>query len=809
METGLKLYVLALGGMLALPFALTQLLFCSSRFNSPRFSRKGIVGFGTVLNLIVNSIAILGSLAFAFQTGRPWSILKRILLLQCSWQDLSSFALTVGICSAFGLLFGLVLRKVFFKEISLSGKGRTAAVCLSLLCVGILLTCFSLSRKETERVFLSEICRKTAAANLNPAEEEIPDDEEREISYVMITNPSVLECALEKVFLSESEDELFALCFENVRIPARGSCRLTMDYAHGLDLEKNGNTDVILSTGGKIIDRVQIPFLAENASWRRDDKSETGEIHEDVRAASAGIAKPLFSRPGGFYSEGFELSITAEEGMTIYYTLDGSDPVIYGLPYTMPLAIEDCTQNENKWSARTDTSAGFLADSSRYTIPDQPVDKCTIVRAVCFNGEGKAGEIASESYFIGFDGRKGYDGIGIISVITDPENLFDDEKGIYVLGNVFRKESKTTAEDPEWWWWPANYHQRGRSWEREASVQFFNRNREMILSKEIGIRIRGGASAGSVLKGLNLYARSAYDRDPFFRADFFENGYYAKRLTLSAGGNNVSWKVKDWLTTFLAGDLKIATTHFLPCCLFLDGEYWGNYWLSEQYDELFFEHTYGISARNVIAIKNEEIKVGSDEDKELYTEMKNYIVKNDLSDPNCYKTASEMIDIESFAAYYALEIYIANHDQGLRQNCIMWRAREKEEADSGDTRWRFALIDVNHPSCYGEANDDTLSRYLGRNKIFRSLMSNADFSNRFYSELKKLATEYFTDEKVEDALSIYLQMMEKPMEQEHRLFNRSITDQSELDAIRSFAHERQEYILNLCAEHDPQAVGGH
>ena len=200
------------------------------------------------------------------------------------------------------------------------------------------------------------------------------------------------------------------------------------------------------------------------------------------------------------------------------------------------------------WSAREDVSAAFL-DDRRYTVPDAPVDKCVVFRAACVRPDGTPGRSVSACYFIGYENREGYENIGVVSLVTDPANLFDDETGIYVLGDVFLDQYDEETETRGFWWWPANYHKKGRSWEREAAVWFFGADRGLQLAKQVGLRVKGGASAGMLPKGLNLYARPEYGGDSRFYADLFGSGYAAKRLSLTAGGNDVYLKVRDWLTT--------------------------------------------------------------------------------------------------------------------------------------------------------------------------------------------------------------------------------------------------------------------
>ena len=90
------------------------------------------------------------------------------------------------------------------------------------------------------------------------------------------------------------------------------------------------------------------------------------------------------------------------------------------------------TSEPNKYSARTDITA--------YTdvlAPDEGVLKAAVVRAVAVDSQGRASDIITKTYFVGSANVERYKKMKVISLVTDPDNLFDYDKGIYVLGKVY------------------------------------------------------------------------------------------------------------------------------------------------------------------------------------------------------------------------------------------------------------------------------------------------------------------------------------------------------------------------------------
>ena len=258
----------------------------------------------------------------------------------------------------------------------------------------------------------------------------------------------------------------------------------------------------------------------------------------------------IFSKQSGFYEEEFQLKIYAPSD-EIYYTLDGSEPNRESLRYDAPILIDDATKNENVYSLRTDVCGSFIAGDTLYTIPDYLVDKCTVIKVAYYDETGNLSAAETRNYFVNYDEKAGYENISIISVTTDSENLFSDDKGIYVLGDSFKEYcEENDLSTKSYYRWGANFLNRGREWERNVNIQVFDENKELVLSQNVGMRIQGGVSRGLLPKSLNFYARDEYG-DNRMKYDFFDTGYYPQRVTLSGGGN-------DYYSIKFAKNIKYA-----------------------------------------------------------------------------------------------------------------------------------------------------------------------------------------------------------------------------------------------------------
>lgn len=497
-----------------------------------------------------------------------------------------------------------------------------------------------------------------------------------------------------------------------------------------------------------------------------------------------------FSKESGFYEDTFDLELYAPKGAEIYYTLDGSIPNENAIKYTKPIVISDATENENIHCTQAELTAGDIA------IPSYNIDKCVVVRAKCVDANGRWSRVKTESYFLGYACKQGYTGMNVISIVTAPDNLFDYDTGIYVTGHIY--DECASKEQLPWYKANANYHQRGAAWEREASIQIFNSHKEVVLNRECGIRIQGGATRAFVPKSINIYAREQYDGENRFYIDLFNTGYMADAVTLFAGGNDFKGKLQDKLVAELVRKRNIVTMHFEPYIMFLDGEYWGVYWLTEKYDDIFLGYYYNIEKNNIIMIKNGELAEGEAIDYRLYTELMEYMINTDFSDSEHYERACELIDMQSFIDYFATEIYIGRYGDWPSSNYALWRTREIGDGEFKDGKWRWILFDVNGGGLSSDIMEmDTLAYSMDKSIMFYKLCQNENFKKQFVITFMDIMNDSFSKENVDEAIGEFLSLMEEPMTthcrrflgvEDNGKFLRAVADVQEfLDARRPYA----------------------
>ena len=518
-------------------------------------------------------------------------------------------------------------------------------------------------------------------------------------------------------------------------------------------------------------------FSCSGTEKRNDDAPVSEASHATITTtetpviADAEIEVPFesegmrFSVRSGSYDAPFYLSIAADYNSEIYYTLDGSVPTAESMRYDGPILIADRSDEENSLSSRTDIAQP--ADAAEEFVPDSKTDKATVLRAVRIDSSGNQSGIVSNTYFVGYDKKADYyKDTRVVSLIMDESSLFDYESGIYVLGKVYddwKNGEGYDADTPEWSM-PANYTQKGREWEREAVIQFFEEG-ELAAEQNVGIRIHGGATRSYPQKSFNVYARKEYGA-PKLEYDLFSGNVRKKSdsspltefdtFILRNGGNDAQYtRFRDKLIQSLTSDREFLTQGMEPCILFIDGEYWGQYEITEKLDEDFISSHYGVPAKDVCIIKKEALDEGSEETFAEWEQLRKWIKDTDFSEQAAYDELCGYVDMQGFMDYISTEIYINNADWG-KPNMAMWKS---EKTDSGSTyadgKWRFVLFDTEFSSgIYGNtpASDDSFMKLMESDcflaDLFNGAMDNEGFRKQFYDTFMDIADNNFNAGKV-------------------------------------------------------------
>lgn len=533
-----------------------------------------------------------------------------------------------------------------------------------------------------------------------------------------------------------------------------------------------------------------------------------------------------FSKDSGYYSQAFNLEISAQPGYTIYYTTDGSIPSpgdSSTKKYTGPVNVANQKNTNPVLTTQKYANQFVVSDGwSGAYVPDKSrLDRATVIRAAGVDSTGAMTPVSTRTYFIGNDIKSSYNGCAVMSIVTDPDNLVDGKTGIYVLGDAYNSlQFPGDAELEEY----ANFMQHGREWERSSYMDFFNGENTADVSMGVGIRIHGGYSRRNQQKSLNIYFREDYDygtknlKGYELIPDSGKDKY--KSVMLRNGGNDVDiTKFQDIFIQSMVTDKNFTTQAARPCMLYLNGEYWGLYNLTEKYSDKYLEEQFGVNNKNVIVYKDMEIDEGEDLDPDGAALKELMDLGNlDMTVEANYKKFQDMVDIDSYIDYYATEVYICNNDwwSGTNEdtpnnNIEFWKVANPSAEDPAnpyaDGKWRYMLFDTEwsmgmYGSQQASANYDSLKYHaMGADNgkgdpVFTALMKNKDFQMRFTNALLDIRNwnfEYNRAAKAVDNLSsLYTPLMEK-----HRVRWNSGNISSGVNNMKNFLRDRPSYTLTM------------
>ncbi len=514
------------------------------------------------------------------------------------------------------------------------------------------------------------------------------------------------------------------------------------------------------------------------------------------------LPSPEFSHTGGLYEYPFYLYLSTNVvAGNIYFTLDGSEPdpdnlngstymykntwvenpgdpdgdLITGsyrtYVYTSPITISNQMYEPDSLTKR---ASSF--NNPAYYIPEFPVFKGTVVRAITAKAGYSSSPVVTHTFFVHPRIKQRYN-LPIIAISTNEANLFDYHKGIYTPGIIFDNWRHNNPDMHADGGRPGNYHQRGVEWEYPANFSFWDSGSVFPdLIQDVGIRIHGGWSRAFPMKSLRIYARNDYG-DSRLRFRFFPEQDYNeyKRLILRNSGNdNPNTMFRDALIQRVCRELNFDTQAYRPVVLFLNGEYWGIHNIRERYDRHYIERVYGVEEEDLdLLTGNGWSKEG---DNHHYRETISYIEENSLIDDIHYEYIKTRIDTENFIDYQIANIFSANTDWP-GNNMDFFRKRtgsyQPYTPYGHDGRWRWMAFDMDFGfGIWGKSPDEDVMKFATEPNgpgwpnppwstlLLRSFLENDRFTADFVSRFAGLLNTSFRPERVIDLIDEYQQALE-------------------------------------------------
>lgn len=458
-----------------------------------------------------------------------------------------------------------------------------------------------------------------------------------------------------------------------------------------------------------------------------------------------------FSQKSGFYQDTVQLTLISPEKGQIRYTLDGSEPT-----------------PDNEEAILYDETYGII-------IPCSEKEKVYNVKAALVADNGMESGTFAETYIVGRNVEERYD-MPVLSIFGDPAGLTGEN-------GILQKENRDF---------------RGREWEREIRITLFDMQGGTMLKQACGVRMFGDGTRQKNQPSMKLFARSEYDEQNEFDCllfqDYSENNALitgCKRVVIRSGGNDNGYAhIRSEFASKLCQDAGFPDAQASsPVCVYVNGEYYGTYWLTETFDDSYFEKKYGEFDGQMVLLEDNigysEPQETDDEltlqFKEEYNNLYPVLSSIDLNDPDNWNYLNETIDVENFLQYMAMENYFGNKD-AMFNNYKTYRYYSPDgsylEGTVFDGRYRFLLFDMDQTLGYGvydepgaEAEILNTTNRVNYDIFYNSLFANIvktqegrDIYTRYYLALLNY---YCADERAEAILDEMHESRDKELRRQY------------------------------------------
>jgi len=410
-------------------------------------------------------------------------------------------------------------------------------------------------------------------------------------------------------------------------------------------------------------------------------------------------AKPVMSLAPGFYTSSQTVSLSCTSpNTTIYYSDDGSDPLVGSNAYTGPI----------------------------------PITTTTVLKAIAVDDAGIAPPsfVETNSYFINSPHS-----IAVISLSGST---------IATLFNGTKIKPITTLE----------YFDATGAFKAEATGESNEHGNDSWAYPQRGIdyitRDQLGYTYGVNSKLFSYKKRKSFQRlilKPAANDNYPFEGQPNSNFSGELGGAHI----RDAYVHTLAqrGDMYLDARTSESCVLYVNGNYWGVYEIREKVDDADYTDYYYEQPENTLQYLKTWggtwSEYGGMQSETDWAAFRAFVNANNMTIPANYNYVDSVYSVKSLTDYFILHSYTVCTDW-LNWNTAWWRGRNP---DGDGKKWRYALWDndasfqhyinyTNVPSQSPTAdpcNAENLPNPggQGHTQIMKKLLSNPDFKQYYVS----------------------------------------------------------------------------
>ena len=473
-------------------------------------------------------------------------------------------------------------------------------------------------------------------------------------------------------------------------------------------ITKAGGEVITLSDSqGRVLDKLYIPQMRTDVSYGRSLETngffyyDTPTPGQKNSTGFAGYAEtPVLSLGGGLYESIVIVTIDVPEGTTVRYTTNGAIPT--------------------------------LENSEEYSVP-LAFQNTTVLRARAFQPGLQPSDTVSASYVIGT-----YFSLPVVSVIIDPDELYNEKTGIFTAGPNVDKSRGIPFRN-------TIYRQFGKI-PRPAYIEVFEQNGAgTVISQGIKVAIGGDYSLDMPQKTLKIRAQAKYG-EKYFEYPLFDDRPFTfyKSFNLRNSGNDCVWtRLSDGFQSQLIDLLDTDIIHlaFKPVIVFINGEFYGHYNMRERKDRFCIAQWEGLDMEladqiTILRASYSTVQGSNKEYRALLDRVKASSPGRNAAD---LKYITDNVDVDSYFDYLAIEMFFGNSDIG---NTMFYKLPGPGQ------KWKWLIFDLDYgmfSSSFNSPKSYTKPKGMGdkliNNTIFLKLLENEQMKQKF---LERLAYVYRT-----------------------------------------------------------------
>ncbi|MCF0198651.1 MAG: lamin tail domain-containing protein [Bacteroidaceae bacterium] len=466
--------------------------------------------------------------------------------------------------------------------------------------------------------------------------------------WIELYNPTDKAISLGGFYVSDDPNDLkkYHLPDDYGYVPAKGFRNIWFDHnsRYGLayrqvntKLDCDGGEVCVSDYEGNLIVSLQYPAGIGRASWARSsDGSPTWgwTANPTPEKTNVGcdfsigqLAAPEVDTNGCLFDEGQSLTVTVTipSGAKLRYTTDGTTP----------------TETHGTETTRT-----------RFTVK-----KTTTYRWRLFQTGKLPSPVTTRSYIMR---DKDYT-LPVVSIVTDPDNLYSDAYGVDVPGLGNGRSGNGTN-------YAVNYNM---DWDRPVSFEYIEQepktNTDGYFQQEADFSISGGWSRKQTPRSFKIKATKTYDLNSLdYR--FFDDAPYSKNkvLLFRNGGNDghAQSRIKDAAIHRIVkySGLYCDLQDWNPTHVFVNGKYRGMENMRQPSNKHLAYAAYGIDTDEIDAFEMsvDSGYVQSAGTREKFEEW--YALSANAQDDAVYAQLCDLVDMDEYCNYMAIQFNLQNWD---------------------------------------------------------------------------------------------------------------------------------------------------